>query len=129
MNYEELILYLAARIKDFEIPQSLNLKSELPQAIKTELEKYFCTYKEACEIASKLFINLHKPGAIVSCCQRSKIGKKLPGALYIHTSALQQLHPLLRLYESFANRIIVSNKIDEGEVYSEYARKTCGRDG
>ena len=125
-QYSQLILYLAERIRDFNIPANLILEAELPPEIKQALTSSFCTYKQACETANDLFINLHKPGAIVSCCQQSKIGKKLPTALYVHTSALEQLHPLIRLYESFAKRFIISSKIDElesllknlvGEIY------------
>ncbi len=114
-QYIQLILDLAERISDFNIPPNLILEAELPPTIKIQLTSCFCTYKQACETANELLINLHKPGAIVNCCQQSKIGKKLPTALYIHTSALEQLHPLLRLYESFANRFILSGKIDELE--------------
>lgn len=114
-QYIQLILYLAQRISDFNIPLNLKLKAELPPTIKKQLTSCFCSYKQACETANELFISLHKPGAIVNCCQQSKIGKKLPTAFYIHTSALEQLHVLLRLYESVANRFILSSKIDELE--------------
>lgn len=121
MNYEninqkqyfQLILYFAKRISDFNIPANLKLESELPPEIKRELKSCFCTYKKAGETANELFITMQKPGAILNCCQESKIGKKLPTALYVHASALEQLHPLLRLYENFANRLIISNK-EEG---------------
>ncbi|MEP0755407.1 DNA phosphorothioation-associated putative methyltransferase [Trichocoleus sp. Lan] len=43
---------------------------------------------------------------IVNCCQQSPIGKLLPGALYVHVSALSQLDPLLRLYEGYARRTV-----------------------
>jgi DNA phosphorothioation-associated putative methyltransferase len=114
-QYSQLILYLAGRISDFNIPANLILEAELPPTIKIALKSSFCTYKQACETANDLFISLHKQGAIVSYCQQSKIGKKLPTALYVHTSALERLHLLIRLYESFANRFIVSSKIDELE--------------
>ena len=37
--------------------------------------------------------------AIDEACRRSPLGKLLPNALYIHRSALEELEPLLRVYE------------------------------
>jgi len=39
---------------------------------------------------------------IVQLCQVSPIGKLLPGALYVHREALQQLDPILQNYEQQA---------------------------
>jgi hypothetical protein len=41
-------------------------------------------------------------GAVDKACGRSKLGKILPDALYVHRSALEQLEPLLRVYEGCA---------------------------
>ena len=41
-------------------------------------------------------------GAIDEACQRSKVGKLLPNALYVHRSAVDLLEPLLRIYEGCA---------------------------
>ena len=43
--------------------------------------------------------------AIALACEHSQIGKHLPGALYVHTSALPNLEPLLQQYESRARTI------------------------
>lgn len=42
---------------------------------------------------------------IVSLCQQSPIGKRLPGALYIHRSALSHLDPQLQAYANAARAI------------------------
>ncbi|MDV2995065.1 MAG: hypothetical protein N4J56_004719 [Chroococcidiopsis sp. SAG 2025] len=47
-----------------------------------------------------------KPGVITKICQQSKIGKRLPTALYVHISAIEELDPLLRIYEGCASRTI-----------------------
>lgn len=39
---------------------------------------------------------------IVTSCQKSNIGKLLPGALYIHTKALDAIDPILQQYEKSA---------------------------
>jgi DNA phosphorothioation-associated putative methyltransferase len=43
--------------------------------------------------------------AIAVTCQRSKVGKLLPDALYVHVSALDSLDPLLQEYEREAREI------------------------
>ncbi len=43
--------------------------------------------------------------AIAVTCQRSKVGKLLPDALYIHVSALQAFAPLIQSYESEARHL------------------------
>ena len=43
--------------------------------------------------------------AIVSSCQNSDIGKLLPNALYIHTSALDAIAPILQQYEKSARNL------------------------
>jgi DNA phosphorothioation-associated putative methyltransferase len=39
---------------------------------------------------------------MVSCCDRSTIGKRLLGAFYVHVSALPNLDPMLQTYEQSA---------------------------
>jgi DNA phosphorothioation-associated putative methyltransferase len=43
--------------------------------------------------------------AIAIACQQSQVGKRLPGALYVHVSALAALDPLLQDYERAARQI------------------------
>ena len=45
---------------------------------------------------------------IALICQRSRVGKLLPDALYVHVSALPALDPLLQAYESEARQVAVS---------------------
>ncbi|XHX78445.1 MAG: DNA phosphorothioation-associated putative methyltransferase [Stenomitos frigidus ULC029] len=42
---------------------------------------------------------------LTTLCQRSKVGKLLPDALYVHVSALSALDPLLQGYESEARQL------------------------
>ncbi len=46
--------------------------------------------------------------AIAIACQHSKVGKLLPNALYVHTSALLTLDPLLQAHEQEARQIAAS---------------------
>lgn len=46
--------------------------------------------------------------AIVAACQRSRVGKFLLEALYVHRSALSALDPILQAYEAQARQIVQS---------------------
>lgn len=52
-----------------------------------------------------MFCSLDDFSAIAVTCQRSKVGKLLPNALYVHISALELLDPLLQEYEREAREI------------------------
>lgn len=52
-----------------------------------------------------MFCSLDDFRAIAVTCQRSKVGKLLPDALYVHVSALESLDPLLQEYEGEAREI------------------------
>lgn len=52
-----------------------------------------------------MFCSLDDFRAIATTCQRSKVGKLLPDALYVHISALPALDPLLQRYESEARHL------------------------
>jgi DNA phosphorothioation-associated putative methyltransferase len=47
-----------------------------------------------------------KMNEVDAACRQSKIGKQTPTALYVHRSALEELHPLIRVYEGCA-RVLV----------------------
>ena len=50
---------------------------------------------------------------IIDCCQQSSIGKQLPNALYVHTSAINSLHSSLQEYEEKAR---VTDEIKEATI-------------
>ncbi|AKG22279.1 DNA phosphorothioation-associated putative methyltransferase [Calothrix sp. 336/3] len=80
--------------------------SQLPMEMRHDIKAFFANYEEACEIADQKLFSLGTPGVVAKTCDKSKIGKRTRGALYIHTSALQELDPLLRIYESCGSRTI-----------------------
>src|SRR5690348_17232889 len=41
---------------------------------------------------------------LIACCDRSQTGKRLPGALYVHVSALPALERSLQDYENLARQ-------------------------
>ncbi len=52
-----------------------------------------------------MFCSLDDFSEIALTCRRSKVGKLLPEALYVHVSALESLDPLLQEYEREAREI------------------------
>jgi len=52
-----------------------------------------------------MFCSLDDFSAIAIACQHSPVGKLLPGALYVHVSALPALDPLLQTYERQARQM------------------------
>lgn len=80
--------------------------ADLPPDIQNTIQEYFDSYEQACTEADSMLLRLHEPGIISQLCLQSPIGKLLPTALYVHTSALQSLDPLLRLYEQRARRTL-----------------------
>ncbi|MGB3654694.1 MAG: DNA phosphorothioation-associated putative methyltransferase [Rivularia sp. (in: cyanobacteria)] len=79
--------------------------SELPEKIRHDIKAFFGTYRDACEIADEKLFSLGQPEVIKAACKKSKIGKRTPSALYVHTTALGELEPLLRIYEGCASRV------------------------
>ncbi|WP_218079345.1 DNA phosphorothioation-associated putative methyltransferase [Anthocerotibacter panamensis] len=98
---QDLLVYLA--LSQFgHRPKLRDLTSE----VQNDLKALLGNYKQACEQADALLFSLGQPGIVAGCCKKSPIGKHLPTALYIHVSALEDLDPLLRLYEGCASRTI-----------------------
>lgn len=93
---EDLLIYLACRGTALPCPQVLE--------IQNEINNLFGSYDRACEAVGEMLSLLKQPSAIASRSQQSQIGKLLPGALYIHVSALSEIDPLLRLYEAYGSR-------------------------
>jgi DNA phosphorothioation-associated putative methyltransferase len=76
--------------------------SKLPVGIRQDIRAFFGTYATACRLGDELLFRAGNPEAIDEACRRSPVGKLLPNALYLHSSALETLEPLLRVYEGCA---------------------------
>ncbi len=97
----DILVYLALTHFD-QRPTVQKLAPELRHDIKA----FFGSYQEACEVADRMLFSLGKPGVTQTACQKSKIGKHTRSALYVHVCTLQELDPLLRIYEGCASRTI-----------------------
>jgi DNA phosphorothioation-associated putative methyltransferase len=79
---------------------------KLSPQMRHDIKAFFSSYEEACQVADQKLFSLGKTGVIQTACEKSKIGKRTRGALYVHVSALAALDPLLRIYEGCASRTI-----------------------
>jgi DNA phosphorothioation-associated putative methyltransferase len=89
--------------------------NDLPASTVADIRTFFGTYRTACTTAEKLLIAAGKPELIKRAVSSSRTGKLTPTALYVHTSALDRLVPLLRIYEACA-RIIAGTPDDANLV-------------
>lgn len=76
----------------------------LPAVLQQDLKAFWSSYTNACAVADQMLFSLGAPGVIAEACRRSRLGKFVGEALYVHISALDQLDPVLRLYEGAASR-------------------------
>jgi DNA phosphorothioation-associated putative methyltransferase len=79
---------------------------DLSEMFQNDIKGLFGSYQQACAAADLMLIGLGKPGFIATCCQRSAVGRLTASSLWVHISALEELDPMLRLYEGCANRTI-----------------------
>ena len=105
-DLNDLIFSLAQRAATFQLPPDLTFPSQFREPLRQEIQATFGGYGRVCEIVNHILVHLAKPNAIADYSRRSKIGKKLPNALYVHISAIADLDPGLRLYESWSREIL-----------------------
>ena len=79
---------------------------QLPLPIRRDIRSIFSSYRNACEQADVALLAVGDMARVLTAAKRSEIGKLTPSALYVHESALDGIHPLLRLYEGCARGYI-----------------------
>ncbi|MEG3847397.1 DNA phosphorothioation-associated putative methyltransferase [Microcoleus sp. herbarium13] len=114
---QDLLVYLALNGLEDDRPSM----RQLPAQIRNDIKGLFDNYQKACTLADLMLYSLGKPDIVADCCEDSAIGYKLPGSLSVHVSALEELDPLLRLYEGCANRTI--GRLDGATIIKFHARK------
>ena len=78
---------------------------QLPADLRHDIRAFFGTYKSACAEADQLLYAAGDQEAVNRACGDAPVGKSLPGALYVHHSALSHLPPLLRIYEGCGRQL------------------------
>lgn len=80
--------------------------SHLDTMLQTDIKVLFGTYKEACLLSDMMLFSLGDLQNLADIAQQSEIGICSKKALVVHVSALEQLDPMLRLYEGCASRTV-----------------------
>lgn len=74
----------------------------LPTATQRDIKTFHGSYKNAVQLADDLLFSAGKLELIEAAARSSAVGKKLPTALYVHRTALNEIPHLLRVYEGCA---------------------------
>lgn len=94
---------------------------DLSSTVQTDIKALFGSYQQACTAADLTLMSLGRTELIAERCRQSVIGQQRPNSLWVHISALDQLDPLLRLYEGCASRTI--GRPEEATVIKFHVQK------
>jgi DNA phosphorothioation-associated putative methyltransferase len=94
---------------------------DLSPSIRTDIKALFGSYQQACTAADLMLLSLGRTELIEERCRQSAIGQQRPNSLWVHVSAIDQLDPLLRLYEGCASRTI--GRPEEAAVVKFHVQK------
>ena len=113
---QDLLVYLALshfghrpRVRDLSV------------VVQNDIKSLFGSYQQACVAADLMLMSLGNLSMMQERCQNSPIGQKHPNSLWVHVSAIEELDPLLRLYEGCASRTI--GRPQEANVIKFHFRK------
>ncbi|PSN10144.1 DNA phosphorothioation-associated methyltransferase [filamentous cyanobacterium CCT1] len=94
---------------------------DLSPSVQADIKALFGSYQQACTAADLMLMTLGRTEMIEQRCRQSAIGQQRPNSLWVHVSALDQLDPLLRLYEGCASRTI--GRPEEATVVKFHVQK------
>jgi DNA phosphorothioation-associated putative methyltransferase len=94
---------------------------DLSPTLRTDIKALFGSYQQACTAADLMLMSLGRTELIEERCRQSAIGQQRPNSLWVHVSAIDQLDPLLRLYEGCASRTI--GRPEEATVVKFHVQK------
>jgi DNA phosphorothioation-associated putative methyltransferase len=94
---------------------------DLSPSVQADVKALFGSYQQACTAADLMLMSLGQTSLIEERCRQSPIGQQRPNSLWVHVSALDQLDPLLRLYEGCASRTI--GRPEEATVVKFHVQK------
>lgn len=94
---EDLLVYLAlARFR------SENVVSNLPDNIQESVKQYLGNFLKAVSLSKKLLFNTGNKGEIIELCEDAPAGLNDDDSFYIHSSAVPNLDPTLRVFIGMA---------------------------
>jgi len=100
-RYEDLLVYLA--LSNFRRRPRL---SDLPANLQYDIKDFFGNYKSACAQAERALFAISDQDRIREAVKAAAAGKKLPTALYVHSSAIPALPTSLRVLEGCAQELL-----------------------
>jgi DNA phosphorothioation-associated putative methyltransferase len=78
----------------------------LPIFLQRDIKSLFSAYTRACEEADNLLMSIGKTEVREEAISKSPFGKLMPKGLYVHIDYLDELPPVLRLYEGCARAFV-----------------------
>lgn len=88
--------------------------SELPEDLQYDAKDLFGSYRTAIEQADRLLYSIADLPRLNEACQDSPFGKLTPDALYVHVCGLDQLPPVLRVYQGAARAL--TGNVDDANI-------------
>mgnify|MGYP002033164120 FL=1 len=88
--------------------------SDLPEDLQYDAKDLFGSYSKASDEADKLLYSIANLEALNEACQQSPFGKMTPEALYVHVDGIDQLPPLLRVYQGAARTL--TGDVDDATI-------------
>ncbi len=82
--------------------------SALPDDVQLDVRAHFGSYKHACERADELLYSMADDTRMDESLRSIPFGKVLPDAVYVHAEYLQDLPPLVRVYEGAGRALLGS---------------------
>lgn len=95
--------------------------SDLPQDLQFDVRDLFGTYKNAVVEADRLLFGAGDLNSVDAAARVASVGKLTPEALYVHVSALDDLDPLLRVYEGCGQAL--SGTVEEATIVKLHRQK------
>jgi DNA phosphorothioation-associated putative methyltransferase len=91
---EDLLVYLA--LSRFARRPAIGA---LPPVLQNDIRDFFGSYKAACAQGDRLLFAISETARVNEAMRAAPVGKRTRDALYVHTSALAELAPILRVLE------------------------------
>jgi DNA phosphorothioation-associated putative methyltransferase len=100
-RYEELLVHMA--LSRFHRRPRM---SDLPRSLQLDIKDFFGSYKAACEQGERALFAIGAPERRTAAMDSAEVGKRTRSALYVHTSAVDQLPVGLRVLEGVARELL-----------------------
>jgi DNA phosphorothioation-associated putative methyltransferase len=91
----------------------------LPQELQSDIRMLWPSYEAVLHEARRFLFGIGDASSVRICCESSRVGKKLPDALYIHCSAEEQLPATLRLLLFAARQVVGDLEYNVAKISSD----------